>query len=200
MYMATFFFGFEVWKKSLPFGIMPGYIMEFLLHVSALGNLPITLYNIVRSYTDHTGKMRPISEALRPLYSFAIFMGISLFWAYQSPTNIVVTDPRAVYMLSGTIFSNISCRLIVAQMSNTRCEAMHWTSPILFLAMVISFIVPRFERLIIYILFVGATLSHWHYGTVVVQQLCTHFNRICFLVTQPAQVRQQLQSANSKKE
>lgn len=185
MYLVTFIFGFELWKSPLPFGIMPGYIMEFLLHISALGNLPITLYNIVKSYADRTGKMRPLSEALRPLYSFAIFMGISLYWAYQSPNDIVATDPRAVYMLSGTIFSNISCRLIVAQMSNTRCEAMHWTSPILFLAMVTSFIAPRFERTLIYLLLVGTTLAHWHYGTVVVQQLCKHFNRICFKVTSP---------------
>lgn len=48
MFMLTFIFGAEVWKKQLPFGLMPGDFMEALLHVSALGNIPITLYNIYR--------------------------------------------------------------------------------------------------------------------------------------------------------
>lgn len=48
MFFVTFIFGATLWKSNLPFGLVPGDIMEFLLHVSALGNTPITLYNIVR--------------------------------------------------------------------------------------------------------------------------------------------------------
>ncbi|XP_063699759.1 ethanolaminephosphotransferase 1 [Culicoides brevitarsis] len=183
MYLVTWFSGYEMWKRNWPLGLKPGFVMEFLLHVSALGSIPIILYNIYQSYVDKTGKMRKPMEALRPLFSFGIFMGISLAWAHLSPTNILETHPRAVYLLSGTIFSNISCRLIVSQMSNTRCEALHWMSPILFVAMLISFMIPRLETIIIYLLLIGSTLAHWHYGTMIVQQLCVHFNRICFKVT-----------------
>lgn len=52
--------------------------------------------------------MRPVLEALRPLFAFSVLMGISLFWAYKSPSNILEIDPRPVYLLTGTIFSNMS--------------------------------------------------------------------------------------------
>lgn len=108
MYFITWICGCAMWKRNWPLGLMPGYVMEFLLHVSALGSIPIIVYNIYKSYVDKTGKMRKTVEALRPLYSFGIFMAISLIWAHKSPTNILETHPRAVYLLSGTIFSNIS--------------------------------------------------------------------------------------------
>lgn len=56
-------------------------------------------------------------------------------------------------------------------MSNTRCEALHWMSPILFVAMLISFMIPRLETVIIYLLLIGSTLAHWHYGTIIVSYL-----------------------------
>lgn len=53
-------------------------------------------------------------------------------------------------------------------MSNTRCEALHWMSPILFIAMLISFMIPGLETVVIYLLLIGSTLAHWHYGTIIV--------------------------------
>jgi ethanolaminephosphotransferase len=84
------------------------------------------------------------------------------------------------YLLVGTIFSNISCRLIVAQMSNTQSETFHWMTPILAIGFGVSFLIPSLERFIIYAFLVLSSLAHWHYGAVVVQQMCVHFNRICF--------------------
>lgn len=46
------------------------------------------------------------------------------------------------------------------------------------------------ERPILYFLCILATASHWHYGSVVVQQLCKHFGRICFKVTKVEPVSQ----------
>lgn len=47
-------------------------------------------------------------EAIRPLIPFVTFMVIFLYWAHMSPGNIIEKDPRVLYLLSGTIFSNIS--------------------------------------------------------------------------------------------
>jgi ethanolaminephosphotransferase len=52
--------------------------------------------------------MRPPMEALRPMFPFAAFMLISFYWVYRSPNDIINKDPRALYLLTGTIFSNIS--------------------------------------------------------------------------------------------
>lgn len=74
------------------------------------------------------------------------------------------------------------CRLIVSQMSNTRCESFHWMTPLFGVCIVISCWLPFFERFLLYTLFLVTTLCHWHYGYSVVNQMCVHFNRICFSV------------------
>lgn len=84
------------------------------------------------------------------------------------------------YLLTGTIFSNLSCRLIVAQMSSTTCETFHWMNPILLIAFIASLFIPRLERLILYSLLIFSTITHWYYGANLVEQMCEHFNRICF--------------------
>lgn len=63
------------------------------------------------------------------------------------------------------------CRLIVAQMSNTRCEAMHWMTPIFGGALVVCLYLPVLERTVLYGLCVVTTLAHWHYGVKVVSPM-----------------------------
>lgn len=74
------------------------------------------------------------------------------------------------------------CRLIVSQMSNTRCECFHWMTPLFVFCIFTSCWLPFFERFLLYMLFLVTTLCHWHYGYSVVNQMCIHFNRICFSV------------------
>lgn len=156
---------------------------EYVLHISALANIPVVFWNLYRSYADKTGKMRNFTEFIRPLVPLTIFLFISTLWVHYSPTDIVYNHPRAVYLLVGTIFSNISCRLIVSQMSDTKCETINWISPYLAIACIISIFLPRLETFFLYSMLLLSTITHLHYGTVVVQQLCEHFNRICFGVT-----------------
>lgn len=59
---------------------------------------------------------------------------------------------------------------------------MHWMTPIFGLAVLISMYIPFLERFILYALCIATTFSHWHYGAKVVQQMCDHFNRVCFSV------------------
>lgn len=189
MYLATWKYGYQMWKTELPWSISAGQLMELCLHVSAMSNLPMVVYNMYRSYKDRTGKMRTMKEALRPLFTYGTFMFVSLLWVYISPNDIINRDPRAVYILSGTIFSHLSCRLIVSQMSNTIAETFNWMTGVLFVAVAMSVAMPAIERPLLYLLVIGSSLAHWHYGTVVVQQMCEHFNRICFKVTKPKEIK-----------
>lgn len=66
------------------------------------------------------------------------------------------------------LFVLLQCRLIVAQMSSTRCEGFHWMTPIYIATVIISLYVPLLERPLLYLLLIATTLSHWHYGTRVV--------------------------------
>lgn len=80
-------------------------------------------------------------------------------------------------------------------MSSTRCESYHWMSPIFIISIAIGLLIPSTERVILYFLLVFTTLAHWHYGTRVVNQMCEHFNRICFGVTmrEPSTINEKLQ-------
>ncbi|ETN62384.1 phosphatidyltransferase [Anopheles darlingi] len=154
-----------------------------------MSNLPMVVYNMYRSYKDRTGKMRTVKEAMRPLFTYGTFMFVCLLWVFVSPSDIMNRDPRAVYIMTGTIFSNISCRLIVSQMSNTIAETFNWMTGLLGVAVLMSVTMPLLERPILYLMVIGSSLAHWHYGSGVVQQMCQHFNRRCFLVTKPNEVR-----------
>ncbi|KAL5282044.1 EPT1.2 family protein [Megaselia abdita] len=179
MYLSTWYFGYGFWKINM-FGIPLSRVIEALLHVSAMSNIPMVIRNIYKSYKYKTGKMRTFSEAIRPMYPFVMFMFLLILWPIMSPNSICDTDPRILFLLSGTIFSNISCRLIVSQMSNTRCDSYHWMLPVYSATILIALCIPQLERLLLYMLCLATTLSHWHYGTRVVQVMCVHFNRICF--------------------
>ena len=59
---------------------------------------------------------------MRPLVSTLIAMAVCFIWVLCSPNNILELDPRCMFLLTGTVFANICCKLIIAQMSNTRSE------------------------------------------------------------------------------
>lgn len=108
IYAVNWFFGADVWKVPLSAnGLTCGHFLEAILYFGAMSNLPMVFYNLYRSYKDKTGKMRNWVECLRPLVPLLLFLTISLLWAHKSPNKIVETDARAVFLLTGTIFSNI---------------------------------------------------------------------------------------------
>ena len=59
---------------------------------------------------------------MRPLVSTLIAIVVCFTWVLWSPNNILELDPRCLFLLTGTVFANICCKLIIAQMSNTRSE------------------------------------------------------------------------------
>jgi len=61
--------------------------------------------------------MRPCGEAIRPLVSFFLALAICLVWVVYSKNDILEADVRCFFFMSGTLYANMSCRLIVAQVS-----------------------------------------------------------------------------------
>lgn len=109
------------------FGLTPTVLMEILLYSSGIvSSWTVIAWNIYkweessakvtdathqiffRSYRDKTGHMRPFFEAAKPLYPLISLFVISTSWAYFSPNNILEYDPRVFFMITGTIFSNVS--------------------------------------------------------------------------------------------
>lgn len=177
-------FGAEFWQFQIG-NWTAGNILEMLLYISSLiSNVPVISYNIYLSYKNKTGKMRSFSDAIRPLMAVGAFFWITLLWVLYSPSNIVETDPRALFFLLGTVFSNISCRLIVAQMSNTTCDAFNLLLIPTFIVTAVSILTQwsHLELLLLYCLCVFTTVAHLHYGTCVVRQMCRHFKVHCFTI------------------
>ena len=77
---------------------------------------------LIRNTLQGTGKNRSLYEALRPMVSTIVACIMFFIWVRASRNDILNLDPRCMFFLTGTVFSNICCKLIIAQMSNTRSE------------------------------------------------------------------------------
>ncbi|XP_021918309.1 ethanolaminephosphotransferase 1 [Zootermopsis nevadensis] len=190
IFIVTSIFGHQVWSFTLPGGISAGHMFELTFYICAIvSNLPMCLWNIYKSYRDGTGKMRPFWEAVKPLAPVTLFFVVCTLWVIYSPADVVNLDPRCVYLVSGTIFSNICCRLIVSQMSSMRCELFNWLIVPTGLVLAASLMLPSsvgasVELGMLYSLALIATVAHVHYGTCVVRQMCRHFRISCFRIHQ----------------
>lgn len=187
LYTLTSVLGFKTWKFLLPGGLSPGLLLQIMLYFGTFGlSIPVALRNIYRSYRDATGKMRPFSEAIRPLISFLLGMGICTLWACMSPNDILAKDTRMFYYMVGTLSANLSCRLIVSQMSNTRCELINLLVLPLTVGSGSCLLIPGLpveaEVVVLYLLSLLFTIFHLHYGVCVVIQMCEHLKIEAFRI------------------
>lgn len=146
--------------------------LQVLLHLAII--LCIYYYWLIyfyRAYRDGTGKNRSLWEATRPLASPFLFFIMTSIWVLASPTNILERDPRCFTFLVGVVFSNICCQLIVAQMSNTRCELLSWLLAPVAAVVALALLLPshiQLELPLLYILTAFTLLAHIHYGVCLV--------------------------------
>lgn len=182
IYLVTGLVGHQVWKYEV-FGISSGTVFECMMYAGSLvTSLPMSFYNVYKSYKDKTGKMLGAWEATRPLISPFLCFLISTLWVFLSKSDIINRDPRMFMYMVGTIFANINCRLIVSQMSSTRCELVNWLLLPLSLSVGIVVMIPSLEMATLLILSSVASAAHIHYGVHVVRQMCEHFHIKCFSI------------------
>ncbi|XP_022123539.2 ethanolaminephosphotransferase 1 [Pieris rapae] len=191
MWASTFFFmwtgvkGTGYYKKYIFGSYTLANAFEWVIYgTGVFTNLPVALYNIYLSYKLRTGKMRNPLEAIRPLWSILSVFLVSSVWVHKS--HLVEIEPRGVFLLIGTLFSNVACRLIVSQMSNQRCDAINWLLWPLSCSVIASIVFPGYDLPIFYALTLLVIVAHVHYGACVVRQMCDHFRIRCFLIKQRA--------------
>lgn len=190
-FLVTYFKSYTFWKFTLPFlNIGSGEVIEILIYAGTFAmSLPVSLYNIYCAYKEGALKQDTVWEAMRPLMPILLLFFSTTFWVLYSPTNIIENDPRVFYWLVGTVFSNIACRLIVSQMSSTRCESFNTLFYPIGLALIYVFFVSHqshSEVRIVWALLILSVLAHVHYGVCVVQQMCQHFRIHCFTMKKPS--------------
>ncbi|XP_064605511.1 ethanolaminephosphotransferase 1-like [Liolophura sinensis] len=180
VYLITYLGTYKIWKFALPIiNLQSAEAFEILCYVGFLGlTIPPTFWNIYVSYRDKTGKMRSFYEAMRPLFSVILLFTLMIVWAFFSKADILENQPRLFYWVTGTVFSNITCHLIVAQMSDTRCELLN-VLLVPLLIIVLAVIVLPLQALELQLLWAYAVLTttlHVHYGVNVVKEMCSHFS------------------------
>ncbi|XP_054744792.1 ethanolaminephosphotransferase 1 isoform X1 [Anastrepha obliqua] len=208
MLFFTTLVGPNIWHARPFLGISMAHIFAIVLLTSSMiSSHPIIIKNIYLSYKNKTGKMRPFTEAVRPLFPFLWLFAITTFWCFFSRNSIVDLSPRILFVLFGTLFSNIASRLIVAQMSDTRCDGFNilmW--PLLATVGVCCF--PWYEQLlgtdisadmecwIVQALTIFVTIAHLHYGQGVVCEMCDHFHIRCFKVRDTSYMAKKLTNSS----
>ncbi|XP_018430337.1 PREDICTED: ethanolaminephosphotransferase 1 [Nanorana parkeri] len=188
VYLVTAVVGVEAWYKPVFFSILYRDLFTTMIVGCAVTiTLPMSLYNVFRGYRNSTLKHTTLYESMLPIISPVLLFILSTFWIFASPAKILDAHPRLFYYMVGTTFANITCKLIVCQMSNTRCQPLSWL--LIPLTLVVLAVVSGFanenEALLLVLLTVLVTIAHIHYGVSVVNQLSKHFNILPFSLKKP---------------
>ncbi|KAM3956735.1 ethanolaminephosphotransferase 1 isoform 2-T2 [Aphomia sociella] len=144
-------------------------VLEVLIHSTGLfTTLPVAVFNIYLHRKKQRTNKLTLLQAFKPIWSMLTMLVIITTWALKSPNNIMSYDPRVFFLLYGTLFSNISSRLIVATMSNQRCETVCWLTYPLLAGVVTSLYLPAVEFAVLYGLTLLTIAAHVHYGVCVI--------------------------------
>ncbi|XP_077408067.1 ethanolaminephosphotransferase 1 [Vanacampus margaritifer] len=187
VYVVTAVVGVETWYQPVLFDFLYRDLFSFMIVAcSFMVTLPMSLYNVLRAYRSDSLKHGRVYEAFLPFLSPVLFFVLSTVWVLFSPSNILELQPRLYFLMVGTAFSNVTCKLIVCQMSNTRCQALSWL--LLPMAAVVTLAVSGLasdETLLLHLWTAAVVLAHIHFGVSVVQQLSGHFGIRAFSLNKP---------------
>lgn len=188
VFLVTAVVDVETWYQPALWHLLYRDLFTFMIIACSFTvTLPMSLYNVVKGYRNNTLKHSSLYEALLPFLSPVLLFVLSTVWVVLSPSNILELQPRIFYLMVGTAFANVTCKLIVCQMSNTRCQALSWLL-LPMTAVVLSALtgVVTNETLLLYLWTAVVILAHIHYGVSVVQQLSSHFNIFAFSLKKPS--------------
>lgn len=189
VYLVTAVVGVEAWYAPAVFSLLYRDLFTSMIVGCAVTiTLPMSLSNVYKSYRSNTLKHTSFYESMLPFISPLLLFTFSTLWVFLSPSNILEGHPRVFYFMVGTAFANITCKLIVCQMSNTRCQALNWL--LLPLALVVLIVLTGLaqnsETVLLFSLTAFITVAHIHYGIQVVNQLSKHFKILPFSLKKPS--------------
>uniref|UniRef100_A0A8R1DN16 Ethanolaminephosphotransferase 1 n=1 Tax=Caenorhabditis japonica TaxID=281687 RepID=A0A8R1DN16_CAEJA len=181
VYLWTYIVGYK-WFHFDMFGGIVNFatVFEIGFYICCILSLIASAYNV---HKTEKLKQSSLLAGVRPVWPVLVLFASCIFWAVKSPTNVIDEDPRFFFFCMGTVFSNITCRLIIAQMASTVCDIYNLTLGIYLTSIALSFYSPLHEILILRVSTLIILALHIHYGVCVVRQLCRHFNIYAFDVS-----------------
>lgn len=193
-YFLTGMFGYRAWKVYVWNGLTGAGLGEIVVYICCFClSFPKSAFNVIQSYRQGSGKQPSVWEAIRPMTSFVIAAALCIVWAVLSPNDIIEIEPRCFYFMSGTLYANLSCRLIIMQMSGSRGDLFNKLLMPLGVSVVLALAMPNgsktFEMTILYVLTTVVLLAHLHYVICVVRQMCEYLKIDCFKIRDMGQHR-----------
>lgn len=186
VYIITAVVGVETWYKPILWGFLYRDMFSIMIVACSFTvTLPMSLYNVLKAHRTKTLKHSSLYEAFLPFLSPVLLFVLSTVWVLFSPSDILELQPRAFYLMVGTAFANVTCKLIVCQMSNTRCHALSWLLLPMATVVVLALTSVTNETLLLYCWTGLVIMAHIHYGVSVVHQLSSHFNIFAFSLKKP---------------
>ncbi|KAI4894368.1 hypothetical protein NFI96_022187, partial [Prochilodus magdalenae] len=189
VYIITAVVGVETWYQTVIWNLhYRDFFVVMILGCLFAVTLPMSLYNVLKAYRNNTLKHSSMYEALLPFFSPILLFILSTLWVHLSPTDVLEQQPRIFYLMVGTAFANVTCKLIVCQMSNTRCQPLSWLLLPMAVVVVLVFsgVVQESETVVLYLWTAVVIFAHIHYGVSVVKQLSEHFNIFAFSLKKPS--------------
>uniref|UniRef100_A0A8C5Q7E0 Ethanolaminephosphotransferase 1 n=1 Tax=Leptobrachium leishanense TaxID=445787 RepID=A0A8C5Q7E0_9ANUR len=183
VYILTAAVGVDGFEKPFLFNFHMNHILiSFVVGCSLFISIPQTMNNIFQGYKQKTLLKPSLYEGLLPLFSASLLCVLLGVWVAYSPCGILEKQPRLFLWMVGITFSNFTCRVIISQMTNTRCEVLHWMLFPLLLAVgaAVSGLLGSMEEMTFIIFTLCATAAHIHYGVCVGKQLSEHLNIYVF--------------------
>jgi len=124
-YIVTGMYGTTIWGAKMESlnGISCTDAMKIALYLGSTLTIVVAVKNVMDVWRAGTCKQPNLIESFRPWAPLVFVMTLLSIWCfYVTPYDIKGQKTRLVLFLSGILFANIACRLIVVQMSSTRAE------------------------------------------------------------------------------
>eukprot|EP00053_Salpingoeca_punica_P003549 m.43746 g.43746 ORF g.43746 m.43746 type:complete len:450 (-) comp12255_c0_seq1:270-1619(-) len=170
-HVPTLLFGYRV---------TPLLLFRNTVHTAAIVSMVMSFYRIYEH--RHSGGFCKYSfvQGLAPLSTLAFTFGV--FYLWKETSDDFVQHPRVAAVLMGVVFSNITCRLIVSQMSGFRFNLINRLIVLLPFCWLASMSNLFDQTKLFYVLTAFFTLAHVHYGISVVNELCIYLKIKCFTI------------------
>uniref|UniRef100_A0A914X1B3 Ethanolaminephosphotransferase 1 n=1 Tax=Plectus sambesii TaxID=2011161 RepID=A0A914X1B3_9BILA len=169
-YLATYALGFETWKFNVFGNLAFAEVFELGFYACCFGSLVMSLVNIHKAYViEKTGRQSSLYEGILPMVPATLLFATSIVWGAMSPTKVIDRDPHMFLWTMGVVFSNIACRLIIAQMSHTRTETINalLVAYMAVTGLAVMGVLGSAELNVLRLLAVVVTVAHVHYGICV---------------------------------
>jgi len=177
-YIVAAFQGTGVFYTSIG-GLSVVKWLKISMYCGSAFTLIVSVKNVVDSMRSGCAKQPNLFESFRPWAPLTLAFTIITLWLFfVVPYDIIHQHQRLVLALSGVVFANIACRLVVVQMSSTRADLFNpLIVPLLCGAIFDGF----FQRVYLaplnwQLVAVVVSLMHIHYGIGVVRGLANYLN------------------------